>query len=106
MSTDIASRLGSTLIGAVTPSPANARFVARDERPSVARRLLTALFLMPGRFVAWLERRQAARDALVRYAMSERKKHGLGRSEIERAVLLTGRADMLFPSYFINADRR
>lgn len=106
MTTDIASRLGSTLIGAVNQSPANARFVAQDGRPSVARRLLTALFLLPGRFIARLERQQAARDALVRYAMSERKKHGLGNSEIERAVLLTGRADMLFPSYFINADRR
>ena len=106
MTTDIASRLGSTLIGAVAQSPANARFVAGDERSSATRRLLTALFLMPGRLMGWLERRQAARDALVRYAMSERRKHGLGRSEIERAVLLTGRADMLFPSYFINADRR
>lgn len=106
MTTDIASRLGATLIGAVTQSPATARFVARDERSSIARHLLTAVFEMPGQLVAWLNRRQAARDALVRYAMSERKKHGLGRSEIERAVLLTGRADMLFPSYFVNADRR
>ena len=24
----------------------------------------------------------------------------------ERAVLLSGRADILFPSYFVNADRR
>jgi hypothetical protein len=106
MTTDIASRLGATLIGAVVQSPANARFVARDGRPSVARRLLKSLFETPGHLIAWLNRRQAARDALVRYAMSEGMKTGLGRSEIERAVLLTGRADMLFPSYFINADRR
>ena len=106
MTIDIADRIGTTLIGAAALSPANARFAAHVERPSVGRRLLESLFETPGRLVAWLNRRQAARDALIRYAMSEGRKHGLGRSEIERAVLLTGRADLLFPSYFINADRR
>ncbi len=106
MTTDIATRLGTTLIGAIAPAQTSTRLVATAaERPGVAKRLLTTLFGMPVRFVAWLERRQAARDALVRYAMSEGKL-GVGRNEIERAVLLTGRADMLFPSYFVNADRR
>jgi hypothetical protein len=101
MTTDIAIRLGNTFISAVSRQPA----AATPARPSHARRLAQAIFRAPGRLVAWLERRQAARDALVRYAMNEGRE-GPGRNEIERAVLLTGRADMLFPSYFVNAHRR
>jgi hypothetical protein len=106
MTTDIATRLGNTLMGAfVQPIPAG-RATAAGRAPSVWQKLGRAVFTAPARFVAHLQRRQAERDALIRYAMTEGKELGLGRSEIERAVLLTGRADMLFPSYFVNAQRR
>ena len=106
MTTDIATRLGNTLMGAVIQPASAARIVTAAPRTGFWHKLAVALFQAPSRFMAHLQRRQAERDALIRYAMTEGKELGLGRNEIERAVLLTGRADMLFPSYFINAQRR
>lgn len=106
MTTDIATRLGNTLMGAVSQPATAVRRLGATTQPSIWRKLGQAVFTAPARFVAHLQRRQAERDALIRYAMTEGKHLGLGRSEIERAVLLTGRADMLFPSYFVNAQRR
>jgi hypothetical protein len=106
MTTDLAIRLGNTFIGAVTrPVPATPHYAAVPT-PGFWRKLGRAAFQAPGRIMASLNRRQAERDALIRYAMSEGKHLGIGRGEVERAVLLTGRADMLFPSYFVNAQRR
>lgn len=106
MTTALATRLGNTFIGAVTQPASAARRAAVVGRPSIWRKLGQALFNAPARFAAHLERRQAERDALIRYAMTEGKALGLGRNEVERAVLLTGRADILLPSYFVNAHRR
>jgi hypothetical protein len=106
MTTDIATRLGNTLMGAVVQPLPTVRVTAAAAQPGFWHKLGRAVFTAPGHFMAHLQRRQAERDALIRYAMTEGKELGLGRSEIERAVLLTGRADMLFPSYFINAQRR
>jgi hypothetical protein len=106
MTTDIATRLGNTLMGAVIQPTSAARIATAAPRAGFWHKLGVAVFQAPSRFMAHLQRRQAERDALIRYAMTEGKDLGLGRSEIERAVLLTGRADMLFPSYFINAQRR
>jgi len=106
MTTDIATRLGNTLMGVIVQPTTIARSTHADTRPAMWQKLAQAVFAAPGRLVAWAQRRQAERDALVRYAMNEGKELGLGRNEIERAVLLTGRADMLFPSYFVNAQRR
>jgi hypothetical protein len=106
MTTDIATRLGNTLMGAFVPPTTYGRYTNVASEPSLWRKLGRAIFNAPAGFVAQLQRRQAERDALIRYAMSEGRELGLGRSEIERAVLLTGRADMLFPSYFVNAQRR
>jgi hypothetical protein len=106
MSLDFAARLGNTFVGAFGPSR---RTLAADPalpHGGLARRAVLALFRLPARFVAALDRRQRERDALLRYAMAEGRGLGLGRQHVERAVLLTGRADMLFPSYFVNADRR
>jgi|GEM_PF-3147120 len=103
MTTDLALRLGNTFITAVTRQPAAS---AAATTPSIWRRLGAAAFSAPSRLLARAQRRQAERDALIRYAMTEGRELGLGRSEIERAVLLTGRADMLFPSYYANAHRR
>ncbi len=104
MSIALATRLGDTFVGAVNRQPVAA--VAAAPRSGLWRKLATAVFHAPSRVVAYLDRRQAERDALLRYAMTEGKELGIGRGEIERAVLLTGRADMLFPSYFVNAHRR
>ncbi len=106
MTTDIATRLGNTLMGAVIQPTTAAPYADVAPEPSLWRKLGRLAFNAPARFVAHLQRRQAERDALIRYAMAEGKELGLGRGEIERAVLLTGRADMLFPSYFVNAQRR
>lgn len=105
MSTDIATRLGNTFISAVT-QPASSRVVVAATEPGLWRRLAQAVFTGPSRLLAGAARRQAERDALIRYAMAEGRELGLGRNELERAVLLTGRADMLLPSYFVNAQRR
>jgi len=106
MTIAIATRLGNTFISAVTQPAQTVRRSDAASRPSIWHKLGLAVFHAPGRLVAWAQRRQAERDALIRYAMNEGKELGLGRNEIERAVLLTGRADMLFPSYFVNAQRR
>jgi hypothetical protein len=106
MTIDLATRLGNTFISAVTPPMPAMPYTATVRQSGLWRRLARAVFQAPGRVMAHLERRQAERDALLRYAMSEGRELGLGRSEVERAVLLTGRADMLFPSYFVNAHRR
>ncbi len=109
MTTDLATRLGNTLIGAVarTADPRAADLAPRTTaQPGFWRQLGGAVFHAPGRFIAGLARRQAERDALIRYAQAEGRELGVGRREIERAVLLTGRADSLFPSYFVNAHRR
>jgi len=106
MTTDLAFRLGNTFIGAVTPSAGTRRVTAAVGQPSRWRRIGRAVFAAPARFLAHLERRQAARDALIRYAMAEGRELGLARNEIERALLLTGRADTLLPSYYVNAHRR
>ena len=103
MTTDLAIRLGNTFIGAVSGTAAPA---PRTAEPGLLRKFAHAVFQAPARFVAELARRQAERDALIRYVMTEHRELGLGRSEVERAVLLTGRADMLFPSYYENAHRR
>ena len=104
MSTDLATRLGNTFIGAVTGTAAAAP--RRAAQPGFWRKLGHTVFHAPAQVMAGLARRQTERDALIRYAMTEGRELGLGRSEIERAVLLTGRADMLFPSYYVNAHRR
>ena len=106
MTTDLAIRLGNTFIGAVTPPAAATPRAGVVRGPGFWRKLAHAVFQAPGRIMATLNRRQAERDALIRYMMSEGQGLGIGRGEIERAVLLTGRADMLFPSYFVNARRR
>jgi hypothetical protein len=106
MTTDLAIRLGNTFIGAVTQPAAATPHPGVVQGPGFWRKLARAVFQAPGRIMATLNRRQAERDALIRYMMSEGKQIGIGRGEIERAVLLTGRADMLFPSYFVNAQRR
>ncbi len=106
MTTDIATRLGNTLMGAVIQPASTARVAVSAPRKGFWHKFGLAVFQAPNRFMAHLQRRQAERDALIRYAMTEGKQLGLGRNEIERAVLLTGRADMLFPSYFVNAQRR
>jgi hypothetical protein len=106
MTIDLAARLGNTFISAVTPPVPAMPLTATVRQPGLWRRLARAVFQAPGRFMARLARRQAERDALIRYAMAEGRQQGIGRNEIERAVLLTGRADMLFPSYFVNAQRR
>jgi hypothetical protein len=106
MTIDLATRLGNTFISAVTPPVPAVRLVSTVRQPGLWRKLAHAVFQAPGRFMAGLARRQAERDALIRYAMAEGRKQGVGRNDIERAVLLTGRADMLFPSYFVNAQRR
>ena len=104
MSTNLATRLGNTFIGAVAGTAAAAPRSAAQR--GFWRKLGHAVFHAPARFMAELARRQAERDAVIRYAMTESRELGLGRNEIERAVLLTGRADMLFPSYYVNAHRR
>lgn len=106
MTTDLANRLGNTFIGAVAPPAGAGRLGAVVQQPSRWHRLARAVFAAPGRLLARIARRQAARDALIRYAMCEGRELGLGRIEIERAVLLSGRADTMLPSYFINAHRR
>ncbi len=106
MTTAIATRLGNTFIGAVTQPARPARRSDVATQRSIWRKLGLALFHAPGRLAAWAQQRQAERDALIRYAMNEGRELGLGRSEIERAVLLTGRADLLFPSYWVTAHRR
>lgn len=106
MTTDLALRLGNTFIGAVTSPAAPVGFTRTADQPGFWRKLGSALFRAPARILAALDRRQAERDALIRYTMTEFSRNGRSRSEIERAVLLTGRADMLFPSYFVNAQRR
>lgn len=106
MTTDLACRLGNTLISAVTQPASAVSASHRATTPSVWRTRTAAVFSAPARFVAHLQRRQAERDALIRYAMNEGKELGLGRNDIERAVILTGRADLLFPSYYANAHRR
>lgn len=99
MSLDLGNASAAALGRPVPSSPA---------RPveGFAGRLARVLFHLPARLLARLERNQRERDALVRYAMAEGRQPGLGRSQIDRAVLLSGRADILFPSYFVNADRR
>lgn len=104
MSLNFAASLGNTFVGAFGPS--RPTVAPALPRLGLVRRVARTLFQLPARFLAALERRQKERDALLRYAMSEGRELGLGRRHVERAVLLTGRADMLFPSYFVNADRR
>ncbi|MEZ5865511.1 MAG: hypothetical protein R3D25_16125 [Geminicoccaceae bacterium] len=106
MSLNFAAQLGNTFVGAFGPSRPTLALAPALPREGLARRAARALFQLPARLLAGLERRQRERDALVRYAMAEGRELGLGRRRVERAVLLTGRADMLFPSYFVNADRR
>lgn len=106
MTIDLALRLGNTFIEAIAPSTGAGRLVAAVGQPSRWRRIGRTVFAAPACFLAGLARRQAERDALIRYAMTEGRKLGLACNELERAVLLTGRADMLLPSYYINAHRR
>ena len=106
MTTDIATRLGNTLLGAVIQPTSTVRAATAAAQPGFWQKLGVAIFHAPSHLMAYLQRRQAERDALIRYAMTEGRELGLGRNEVERAVLLTGRADMLFPSYFVNAQRR
>ena len=106
MTTDLAIRLGNTFIGAVTRPAAALPRTGAVKAPGFWRKLGRAVFQAPGQIMATLNRRQSERDALIRYMVSEGKHLGIGRGEVERAVLLTGRADMLFPSYFVNAQRR
>lgn len=106
MSFDLAAHLGNTFVGAFGPSRPTLAGAPALPRDGLVRRAALAFFHLPARFLAALDRRQRERDALVRYAMAEGQVRGLGRCNIERAVLLTWRADMLFPSYFVNADRR
>ncbi|MEZ5860600.1 MAG: hypothetical protein R3D28_16755 [Geminicoccaceae bacterium] len=105
MSLNFAAQLGNTFVGAFGPSRPTLALVPALPREGLAPRGARAL-PAAGPPLAGLERRQRERDALVRYAMAEGRELGLGRRRVERAVLLTGRADMLFPSYFVNADRR
>ena len=96
MSTDIARLLGNTLMSAVT-QPAAAPRRAKQHAAGPWRRLATALFDAPRRLLARIERRRAERDALIRYATSEGRHLEIGRAPLDRALLLAGRVDPLFP---------
>lgn len=104
MSITLATRIGNTLVGAVNPSAPAATVVQQAGKRGS--RLVAMLFDAPRRFLARLDRRQRERDALLRYLISEGGDRQNGRRIVERAALMTGRADLLLPSYFVNADRR
>lgn len=103
MSIDLANLVGNTLLSAATG--AAPRQPSAVERPGFWRALGAALFKAPARFIEHLERRQAARDAAIRHAIAEGKGFGLVNNEMERAILLTGRADMLLSSHFVSHNR-
>ncbi|MCB1992312.1 MAG: hypothetical protein KDG49_12710, partial [Geminicoccaceae bacterium] len=62
MSLDFAARLGNTFVGAFGPSRPTPARDATLPRHGLARRAAKALFQLPARFLAALERRQRERD--------------------------------------------